>query len=338
MQKPGEKYKSTYLVIISLMLLNLVFIYLLKYYNQNLSLTEFNLFNTGNLINLIFIVITVSGILILLFRKEIKEYTRILISLTIIVNLLLLLSALTSFISLPLPDYYVFDYHISRVIVGVFFGMYQFMIIVLMSSVWFFIFGYRKYLFLRTIINSAFVFALLFVFSVIYLNLNNRSSEIDNSAHENIGVVLGAAVWSNKPSPSLSSRADKAAMLLNEGKISKIQLTGSNAPGELSEAEMAYNYLSRKNVPMDNVFMENMTRSTNEQIRFIKTNLYNSNSNGSIVIISDSYHLARIKEICRFQKIDVDVVASDLIYSFRNKLYYNFREAMGILIFWLFAL
>jgi vancomycin permeability regulator SanA len=212
------------------------------------------------------------------------------------------------------------------------------MLVVFLSTVWLFIIGYNKLLFLRAIINSIFIFLLLFAFSIFYLNINNKSSVIENGNSGNAGVVLGAAVWRNKPSPSLSSRADKAAKLLNEGKISKIHLTGSNAPGELSESEMAYNYLKSKNVDMTKVEMESRTTSTNEQIRYIKMNLYNKAGIGDVIIISDNYHLSRIKEICNFQNMDIKVVSSDLIHSFRDKLYYNFREAIGIIIFWLFAL
>jgi vancomycin permeability regulator SanA len=338
MKKPQDKYKITYLIVISLLIINLFFIYLLKYINQGLQITEFSLFIPGNIINLVFILILITGLLILMFRNEIKVQTRTIISFIIIINILLILSAIINFITLPLPDYYIFDYHISRVVVGIMFALYQFMLLVFISSVWLFVLGYQKYLFLRAITNSAFIVSLIFIFSILYMIVNNKSSEIKNEGNKNVGVVLGAAVWSNKPSPTLSSRADKAARLLQDGKISSIQLTGSNAPGEISEAEMAYNYLSSKDVNMTNVYMESQTTSTNEQIRFIKENLYNKPDIDEIIIISDGYHLARIKEICRFQRINVKVAASDLVHSLKDKVYYNLREAVGLIIFWFFAL
>jgi vancomycin permeability regulator SanA len=338
MKKPQDKYKITYLIVAGLLLLNLFFIYLLKYINQELPITEFRLFIPGNIINLLFILILVAGLAVLIFRDEVKEHTRTIISLIIIINILLILSAVINFITLPLPDYYVFDYHISRVVVGFMFALYQFMLIIFISTVWLFILGYNRFLFLRAVLNSALIMAMIFVFSVVYMIVNNKDSFIKEVENNNVGVVLGAAVWSNKPSPTLSSRADKAASLLQQGKIGSIQLTGSNAPGELSEAEMAYKYLSSKDVNMSSVFKESQTTSTNEQIRFIKANLYNKPGVDEIVIISDGYHLARIKEICSFQRMNVKVVSSDLVHSFNDKLYYNFREAVGIIIFWLFAL
>jgi vancomycin permeability regulator SanA len=339
MKKPQDKYKISYMVVIALLLLNLFFIYLLKYINQGLPVTEFSFFKAGNIINFLFIFILILGLTILLFRNEIKLHTRTIISLVIILNILLVFSAILNFITLPLPDYYIFDYHISRVIVGIMFALYQFMLLVFISAVWLFVLGYDRFLYLRAIINSVFLMTIIFIVAVVYLVVNNRDSVVkERQNNNNVAVVLGAAVWSNKPSPSLSSRADKAAGLLRDGKVRTIHLTGSNAPGELSEAEMAYNYLSAKDLNMNNVFIETETTSTNEQIRYIKSNLYNKPDVDEIIIISDGYHLARIKEICRFQHMNVKVVASDLAHNLRDKLYYNFREAVGIIIFWLFAL
>jgi vancomycin permeability regulator SanA len=330
-----DKYKTTYFTVILVLLLNLIFIFILKYLNQGLALTEFSFFNPGNMINMFFVFLLAAGLLVLYIKKEVKEATRTIISLLIIINLLLITSAALNFIDLPLPDYYIYDYHISRVIVGIMFALYQFMLLIFVSAVWIYVLAYKKYLFLRTFLISTLIILFLFVFSVLYLNINNMSSDISNEDKNNIGVVLGAAVWSNKPSPSLSSRADKAAELLIEGKISTIQLTGSNAPGELSESEMAYNYLRSKNIEANRIRIESETTSTNEQIKYIKDNLY---TNYNIVIISDSYHLPRIKEICRFHNMEVKLIASDLAFSFRTRIFYNLREAAGLLIFWLFGL
>jgi vancomycin permeability regulator SanA len=330
-----DKYKTTYFTVILVLLLNLIFIFILKYLNQGLALTEFSFFNPGNMINMFFVFLLAAGLLVLYIKKEVKEATRTIISLLIIINLLLITSAALNFIDLPLPDYYIYDYHISRVIVGIMFALYQFMLLIFVSAVWIYVLAYKKYLFLRTFLISTLIILFLFVFSVLYLNINNMSSDISNEDKNNIGVVLGAAVWSNKPSPSLSSRADKAAELLIEGKISTIQLTGSNAPGELSESEMAYNYLRSKNIEANRIRIESETTSTNDQIKYIKDNLY---TNYNIVIISDSYHLPRIKEICRFHNMEVKLIASDLAFSFRTRIFYNLREAAGLLIFWLFGL
>ena len=148
-----------------------------------------------------------------------------------------------------------------------------------------------------------------------------------------VAVVLGAAVWShNRPSPSLEARLNKAIELFEQGLIGKIQLTGSNAPGELSEARVAFNYLLRKGIDPEKVWIEEETTSTSEQIHFIKNELKN------IILISAPYHLVRVEEICKFYGVKAYAESSDIIMSANSKIYSNFRESIALIIFWLFAL
>ena len=86
---------------------------------------------------------------------------------------------------------------------------------------------------------------LFLILTFIYIdNVGYASGRwILNKSDKNIGVVLGAAVWSgNIPSPTLSARVDKALELLEQGFVGKIVLTGGKAPGELPESEVAYEY------------------------------------------------------------------------------------------------
>ncbi len=180
-----------------------------------------------------------------------------------------------------------------------------------------------------------FVFAFFFVKSEKWIISDSESGQKNN----NIAVVLGAAVWSeNKPSPSLAARVDKAIELYRAGRVKYIQLTGSNAPGELSEAEVAYKYLRSKNINDEDIFVEDKTTSTNEQIFFIKNNLAKREDLGEIIIVSDAYHLKRVKEICKFYNIDIKVASSDLKPEFENLFYYKLKESVAILVFWFFAL
>jgi uncharacterized SAM-binding protein YcdF (DUF218 family) len=154
----------------------------------------------------------------------------------------------------------------------------------------------------------------------------------------NVGVVLGAAVWTNEPSPSLKSRVEKAFSLYKEGEIQKIQLTGGHAPGELSESEMAYKYLKSKNIDTNDVWIEKNTTSTAEQIQFIKSKLSAKPTIDNIIVISDSYHLPRVHEIADFFHLNLQVAASNLDLKFENKIYYKLRESAATVIFWFFAI
>ncbi len=184
---------------------------------------------------------------------------------------------------------------------------------------------------------------LIFFLIVTFLYLEASGYSSDNWSlskdKKNIGVVLGAAVWSgNKPSPSLSSRVDKAIELFNKGYTGKILFTGSNAPGELSEAEVAFNYAREMGMDTTKISLEQVTTSSSEQIQFIKNKLEPDKEIKDIIIISDSYHLPRILEISRFYNINIKVASSKLQLNFKDKLYNKIRESLALVVFWCFAL
>ena len=91
-------------------------------------------------------------------------------------------------------------------------------------------------------------------------------------------------------------------------------------------------------VNSDHIWVEKKTSSTTEQIKFIKNELITKKDIKNILIISDAYHLTRIKEICSFYKVKAKVAASDLKSGFDSEMYHKIRESIALLIFWFFAL
>jgi vancomycin permeability regulator SanA len=181
------------------------------------------------------------------------------------------------------------------------------------------------------------------IFSSFYILLKeNQSNEkqFDNS-RKAILVILGAAVWSdNKPSPILAARVEKSVSLLSirNFNIEKIYFTGGSAPGENSEAEVAYDYFSSLNSDFKNVELETSTSSTNEQIQFIKNKILPLYADYEIFVISDSFHLVRIKEISNFHHIKIKTVASDFAMSISSNIYNRIRESLALTLFWLFSI
>lgn len=336
-----KKNKKGYVFFILLFLIgDLIFLYFIKYQNQNLPLSEFRINNIGNILNLSFTVFLISGIIFYTLKTKINFKLNILFSECFLITLFLFTAYISTKISLPFSKTYIFDHPFNKFIIASLFLIFQILTIIFMCFVWLSISEKKEYTKSRTVINSLIIFIALFVFAFIFSNLSRWDiKEIKNLRAKSVAVVLGAAVWSdNKPSPSLESRANKAVELYNKGTISKIQLTGGNAPGELSEARAAYNYLLKKNIDTSDVWIEENTTSTTEQINFIKNELIDRKKIKDIVIISDAYHLARVNEICKFYNIKVNVAASDFTLSLKDKIYNNFRESIALTIFWLFAL
>ena len=185
---------------------------------------------------------------------------------------------------------------------------------------------------------------MIFILLLIAFIFNNTLSYTSerwqlNRNNSNITVVLGAAVWSgNLPSPTLAGRVDKALELLNNGYSGKILVTGSSAPGEMTEAEVAFNYLVAKGVDTTLISIETRTRSTTEQMQFIKNKIAGLESVNDIIVISDSYHLPRVIEISKFFNLDIKVAESRHILDYKDKLYNKVRESVALFIFWCLAL
>ncbi|MDT3696648.1 MAG: YdcF family protein [Ignavibacterium sp.] len=337
--KSSNKQSSIW-AFIFILIIDLAFLYYLKYRNQNISLSEFNILNFGNLLNLFTFLIIAIGLLIIKLKiKSLSNINYFWFSIMLL-QVFLIISFLLYGYKLPFGKYYALGQSGNRLFVGFIYMLYQFLLFVFMFSVWLSINKTKNLIFIRAVINSAILFFAIIILSFVFIVVkeNQFDEKLTKRKNDNIAVVLGAAVWSdNKPSPSLAARVDRALSLLDTGEVNSIYLTGSNAPGELAESEVAYQYIESKRKPTENIFIEKNTTSTNEQISFIKNYLLKKNKNKNIIIISDSYHLVRIIEISKFHNIKVQAVPSKLNLTFENALYFKFREALALVVFWFFA-
>lgn len=337
--KKNKTVKSL-VTLILVFILNLLFIYFIKYRNQSLSLSEFNLLNFGNVLNLLVILVLITGLIFQHFSKTSKFEKNHLLLLVITNQFVLILAFASTLVNLPFFNYYYFGQNGNKLFSGMLFILYLLTLFSIIFLVWFDILQVKSLIILRSLINSLLLIVLILIFAFIYIL--GKESSIESFKYEgsvkDIAVVLGAAVWSkNQPSPSLASRVDAALDLFSQKKIGAIYLTGSNAPGELPEAEVAMNYIKKKKYNTSNIFKETNTTSTSEQIRFINKELISEANGSKIVVVSDSYHLVRVLEISKFHNIKINVVSSKLNFSFEKAIYYKVREALALTIFWFFA-
>jgi len=241
----------------------------------------------------------------------------------------------------PSGDLYFLNQTEDKIIDATMFIIYQFILFSFLSFIWLKVIGSDRMVLFRSLVNG--VLAMLLFLVLTYLYIQTRGYDSNNWAlrksSKNIAVVLGAAVWSdNQPSPSLSYRVDRAIELQNDGYAGRILLTGGNAPGERSEAQVAFEYAKQKGIDTSKVQYESLTTSTTEQILYIKRNLVNDKRIDDIIIVSDEYHLIRVLEISKFYNINIKVAGSKLRLNFEQKLHWQIRESIALIVFWSFAL
>ena len=335
-----KKYPIIYPLFFSVVLiLQLIFLYYIKYLNQGLTLNEFSLYNIGNVFNLL-IILCLIIVIIFYFKRKQKEITSLII-LTFISSLALYTCYLLTLVKLPSLELYLLGQLGDKVIEAALFTLYKFILFVSISFIWLQVLHPDRMEFLRSLFNA--VVMILFFLAITFIFILTRESSSDNwslaKSDKNVAVVLGAAVWSdNQPSPSLSGRVDKGIQLYTNKFVGGILLTGSNAPGEMSEAEVALKYAKNKGMDMEKVRYESLTTSTSEQIKYIKKYLINDENINDVIVVSNAYHLLRIIEISKFFNINIKVAASTSYLNYKKKLYMQLRESIALIVFWSFAL
>lgn len=338
--KKKNKIIFSFLVIV-ILLLQLVFLIYVKYTNQQLAVSDFNFLTIGNIFNFFTFLIIILGITILSFQKKNTVSITKIILFTAILTFLIAAAYYSTRIQLPFSTIYFFGQNGNKLFVGLLFALYLFTSFIFASLIWFGVMQNRSLILLRSMMSSVFIIFMIVLFAFYYVSVSDPKidDEIFSKDENNLAVVLGAAVWSNnQPSPTLSSRVDKALQLLDSSLVGRIQLTGSNAPGELSEAEVAFRYAVSKSADSSKFLIEKKTTTTNEQIQFIRQNLMPKETVNKIIIVSDKYHLVRIEEISKFNNLNISAIPSDLSLSVESDMYYRLRESIGLLFFWFFAI
>lgn len=339
MKKIKRNNNNNFLSILSALIIvaHLLIILFVKYKIQNLSLDNFRLGYIGNLLNLSFSILLILGLIINIFLKS-RVSDRAILSYIVIMTIFLLAGIINSFVKFPMPKIYMFEHQFRDVLTGFLFSAYQFVSFTLLFTVWLNITGRKGLLFLNASMNAVILILLFLIIAFVYVNQSKTVGKL-NKTSDNVAVVLGAAVWSNNvPSPMLASRTEKAYELYKQGYVKKIQVTGGNAPGELSEAEVSSLYLKQRGVSMNDIWIEKKTTNTAEQVRYVKEEIINKKKISNIIFVSNSYHLTRINEICSFYNIKAGIEPSGLNLSFDSNLYYKVRESIALLVFWFFAL
>ncbi len=120
-----------------------------------------------------------------------------------------------------------------------------------------------------------------------------RYTPDDAGVSAEAAIVLGAAVWGERPSPVFQERINHAIDLYEAGRVEKIIFTGGqDGDGRVAEAVAAKQYASEHGVAASDILLETKSQITLE-------NLVNAQAvaaeNGltTFIIVSDPLHMKR---------------------------------------------
>lgn len=152
---------------------------------------------------------------------------------------------------------------------------------------------------------------------------------VDRAEHADVGIVLGASLWNDRPSPGLRERLDLALTLYEAGVYSRIIVTGGLDAGgaTITEAEGMRNYLVENGVPADVIKLEDASRSTYENLKYAQRIMDEENWR-TAVIVTHRYHGARAADIAAalgYEQVQVGAADTKVM----NLAYHQARETLA---------
>lgn len=132
-----------------------------------------------------------------------------------------------------------------------------------------------------------------------------RESTIDEVQQADVIVVLGAAEYRGRPSPVLQGRLNHALLLYLRREAPYILTTGG-AGGDptYTEGEVGRGYLTQHGVPSEAILVEPEGSTTGQSLAAV-AEIMRSRNMHSCIVVSDGYHIFRVKRMLEFQGITV---------------------------------
>ena len=138
-------------------------------------------------------------------------------------------------------------------------------------------------------------------------------------------IILGAAIWKDKPSPVFKARIDHGINLHKQGKVKTLVFTGGVGTGEVyAESEVAKQYAMSQGIAAENILIETRSQITFENLTESKL-LFDANNIDTVLLVSDPLHMKRAMTMA--QDLNINAASSPTPMS----LYKSWRTKSGFL-------
>lgn len=130
----------------------------------------------------------------------------------------------------------------------------------------------------------------------VYIGLHSRGKTVWGDPNPQVMVVFGCQMRKDGPSILLRDRLDTALAYWEEHPDIKIIVSGGKGDDEhISEAQGMYDYLTGHGVDGENIWMEDKSRNTWQNINNTIQLMERENLTGDVLLVSSGFHLARIE-------------------------------------------
>jgi uncharacterized SAM-binding protein YcdF (DUF218 family) len=132
-----------------------------------------------------------------------------------------------------------------------------------------------------------------------------RQSDVEEARPADVILVLGAAEYRGRPSPILEARLNHALFLYRQGLAPRIITTGGKGGDPMfTEGEVGRAYLSRHGIPSEAIIVESEGETTVHSTAAAAEIMRRMDLH-SCIVVSDGYHIYRVKRMLQFQGINV---------------------------------
>jgi len=121
----------------------------------------------------------------------------------------------------------------------------------------------------------------------------NAEGEVRSARKADVALVLGAAVYGNRPSPVFEERIRHGIGLYQAKRVGKLLFTGGYGPGAgAAESLVARDYALRSGLPADAILTEAVSRTTKQNLVEARR-LMRAHGLRSALLVSDPLHMKR---------------------------------------------
>ncbi|MFD0699027.1 YdcF family protein [Paenibacillus sp. GCM10027628] len=159
----------------------------------------------------------------------------------------------------------------------------------------------RMLSFFRRFFQVLLVVFLLFVGWIVFIQWKVQRAPVQALPDRvDVGIVLGASLRKDIPSPGLQERLDLAVKLYGQGKFQHLIVSGGldHNGSKLTEAEGMRNYLIQKGVPQNRILLEPRATSTYENLLYSKQ-IMDEQGLVSSIIMTHQFHGSRSLDIAQ---------------------------------------
>lgn len=178
-----------------------------------------------------------------------------------------------------------------------------------------------------------FILIIIYVISFIIISLmiyNFPQNPSYNHVSDTTIVVLGARIKGYNPSQMLSWRLNIAYKYLNNNPNLKCVVTGGQGPDEVTaEGIVMKDYLVKKGISPDRIYIEDKAKNTKENLNFSKNIIEKNNLSKKMLIITTDFHCMRSSIIA--SRLNIEHITAGAVLPLRYRYPNYVREYFAVI-------